>query len=156
MDCSPPGSSAHGNSQARILDWLAISFSRGSSWPGDKTHVFCITGGFSTTEPPGKPTKPVYLQVLFLSHYHSLLVSHISLSYILSIFPVPTCLSRSVLVQILQSGRTNGICIRTARYRELVHVIMEPGKSKGCRVGLQAQDSQKRALMIQFTFRDHL
>ena len=31
MDCSPPGSSVHGTSQARILEWVAISYSRGSS-----------------------------------------------------------------------------------------------------------------------------
>ena len=42
MDCSPPGSSVHGISQARILEWLAIFFSRGSSWPRDWTHVSCI------------------------------------------------------------------------------------------------------------------
>ena len=42
MDCSPPGSSVHGISQARILEQVAISFSRGSSWPRDWTHVFCI------------------------------------------------------------------------------------------------------------------
>ena len=155
MYCSHPGSSVHGNSQARTLDRVAISFSRGSSWPRDGTHIFCITGGFFTTEPLGKPTKPVHLQVLFLSHYHSLLVSYISSSYILSIFPVPTCLSWSVLVQTLQSDRTNGRCIGTARYRELFHVTMEPGKSKSSRVSLQAQDSQKRALMIQFMSKDH-
>ena len=33
MDCSLPGSSAHGISQARMLQWVAITFSRGSSWP---------------------------------------------------------------------------------------------------------------------------
>ena len=38
MDCSPPGSSVHGNSQARTLEWVAISFSRGSSGPKDRTH----------------------------------------------------------------------------------------------------------------------
>ena len=43
MDCSPPGSSVHGISQARILEWFAISFSRGSSWPRDWTHVSCIS-----------------------------------------------------------------------------------------------------------------
>ena len=37
MDCSPPGSSVHGISQARILEWVAISFSRGSSQPRDQT-----------------------------------------------------------------------------------------------------------------------
>ena len=34
MDCSPPGSSVHGISLARLQDWVAISFSKGSSWPG--------------------------------------------------------------------------------------------------------------------------
>ena len=38
-DCSPPGSSVHGISQARILEWVAISFFRGSSWPRDRTRV---------------------------------------------------------------------------------------------------------------------
>ena len=38
MDCSPPGSSVHQISQARIQEWVAISFSRGSSWPRDWTH----------------------------------------------------------------------------------------------------------------------
>ena len=39
MDCSPPVSSVHGILQARILEWIAISFSRGSSQPRDQTHV---------------------------------------------------------------------------------------------------------------------
>ena len=39
MDCSPPGSSVHGIFQARILEWVVISFSRGSSWPRDWTQV---------------------------------------------------------------------------------------------------------------------
>ena len=37
MDCSPPGSSVHGIVQARILEWVAVSFSRGSSQPRDGT-----------------------------------------------------------------------------------------------------------------------
>ena len=60
MDCSLPGSSVHGIFQARILEWLAISFSRGSSWPRDRTHISCITGRFFITEPPGKPIDRVY------------------------------------------------------------------------------------------------
>ena len=43
MDCSLPGSSVHGIFQARILEWVAISFSRGSSWPRDQTRVSCIS-----------------------------------------------------------------------------------------------------------------
>ena len=42
MDCSSPDSSVHGIFQERILDWVAISFSRGSSWPRDQTHVSYI------------------------------------------------------------------------------------------------------------------
>ena len=44
VDCSLPGSSVHGILQARILEWVAISFSRGSSRPRDQTQVFCIAG----------------------------------------------------------------------------------------------------------------
>ena len=44
MDCSLPGSSVPGILQARILEWVAISFSRGSPWPKDRTRVSCITG----------------------------------------------------------------------------------------------------------------
>ena len=39
MDHSPPGSSVLGISKARVLEWIAISFSRGSSWPRDPTRV---------------------------------------------------------------------------------------------------------------------
>ena len=52
---SPPGSSVHGILQARILEWVAISFSRGSSQPRDQTCVSCIAGRFFTAELPGKP-----------------------------------------------------------------------------------------------------
>ena len=48
MDSSPPGSSVHGVLQARILEWVAISFCKGSSWPRDWTWVSCIAGGFFT------------------------------------------------------------------------------------------------------------
>ena len=44
MDCSPPGSSVHGILQARILEWVAISFSRGSSQARDRTQVSRIAG----------------------------------------------------------------------------------------------------------------
>ena len=42
MDYSPLGSSVHGIPQARMLGWVVISSSRGSSWPRDRTHVSCI------------------------------------------------------------------------------------------------------------------
>ena len=48
MDYSPPDSFVHGTFQARIAEKFAISSSRGSSQPGDRSCVFCIAGGFFT------------------------------------------------------------------------------------------------------------
>ena len=59
-DCSPPGSSVHGILQARILEWVAIFFSGGSSWPRDQTRISLIISGFFTAEPLGKPKKPLW------------------------------------------------------------------------------------------------
>ena len=63
MDYSLPGSSVHGILQARILEWVAMPSSRGSSWPRNRTRiscivsciVSCIAGRVFTTEPLGKP-----------------------------------------------------------------------------------------------------
>ena len=54
MDCSPSGSSVHEILQVRILEWVAISSSRGSSRLGDQTGVSAITGGFFIAEPSEK------------------------------------------------------------------------------------------------------
>ena len=59
MDCSPPGSSVHGILQARILEWVAMPSSRGSSQPRDQTQSSCsccTASRFLTTEPPREPT----------------------------------------------------------------------------------------------------
>ena len=45
MDCSTSGSSLHGASQAKILEWIAMSSSRGSSWPSGQTCISCIGSG---------------------------------------------------------------------------------------------------------------
>ena len=57
MVYNPPGSSVHGIFQARILEWVAISYSRGSSLSRDQTHIFIPGSGFLTSEPSGKPNK---------------------------------------------------------------------------------------------------
>jgi len=44
-----------GTLQARILEWVAMSFSRGSSQPRDKTQVFALQADSLPSEPPGKP-----------------------------------------------------------------------------------------------------
>ena len=55
VDCSLPGSSVHGILQARTLEWATIPFSRGWSWPRDRTRVSCTAGGLFNTELPEKP-----------------------------------------------------------------------------------------------------
>ena len=54
MGCSLPGFSVHGISQARVLEWVTISFFRGSSQPKDGTCVSYVGSGFFTTDPPGE------------------------------------------------------------------------------------------------------
>ena len=54
MNCSLPDSSVHGILQARIPEWVTISFSRGSSQPGTEP-ISCIAGRFLLSEPPSKP-----------------------------------------------------------------------------------------------------
>ena len=48
MDCSPPGCSVYGIFQARILQWVAVFFSRGSSWPRNWTWISCLAGSLFT------------------------------------------------------------------------------------------------------------
>ena len=57
MDCSPPSSSVHGILQTKILEWVAISYSRDLPNPGiepESLVTLSSTGGFLTTEPPTK------------------------------------------------------------------------------------------------------
>ena len=60
MDCSLPDSSVHGILQTRILEWVAIPFSRGSSRPRIEPESPALAGGFITTELSGKPTNAPY------------------------------------------------------------------------------------------------
>ena len=61
MDCIPSGSSVYGILQARILEWVAISFSRGSSQSRDRTQVSHIAGRRFILWPPGKPLYAEYI-----------------------------------------------------------------------------------------------
>ena len=61
MDCSPPGSSVHGILKARILEGVAISFSRGSSQPRDEPGSSALQADSLPSEPPGKSLKYIYI-----------------------------------------------------------------------------------------------
>ena len=87
MNCGPPGPSVHGISQARILEWVAICFSMGSSRPRDETLVFCIgrsilycwlileTINYCLLHLKATMGLPAFLTMTLYIHYvHSLLV----------------------------------------------------------------------------------
>ena len=71
MDCSPSGSFVHGILQARILKWVAMPASRGSSWPRDRTCISCVSctaGSYLPAEPLGKPINgnEIFCNLFFL------------------------------------------------------------------------------------------
>ena len=69
LDCGPPVSSILGIFQARILEWVAISFSRGSCQPRDRTQVSCIAGRLFTVNHQGIPmTKLAFMNRKGISH----------------------------------------------------------------------------------------
>ena len=71
MDCSLPGASLHGIFQATILEWVAISFSRGSSQSRDQTLiscVSCIASGFFTAEPQGRSLVIALIIIILLDN----------------------------------------------------------------------------------------
>ena len=84
MDWSLPGSSIHGIFQAKMLEWVAISYSRGSSWSRDGTHVSCISclaGGFFATmphilRPKSRDFCRPFGHVMFLHKHFSRPLSH--------------------------------------------------------------------------------
>jgi len=91
MDCSPPGSSVCGISQVRTLEWFAISFSRGSSWPRDQTQVSCR---FFTVWPPGNDLISVYiLRSGIAGLYGSSIFNFLRYFYIISIVTEPIYVS---------------------------------------------------------------
>ena len=72
MDCSPTGSSVHGISQARTLEPVAVSYSRGSLRPSDRTHISCVSWigrRLFTTAPCGKPEVSNWLTLIAVIIY---------------------------------------------------------------------------------------
>ena len=64
MDCSPPGSSVHEISQARILEWVASSFSRWPFWPKDQTRISCTEADSLPSVTAGKPKSVLWRCVI--------------------------------------------------------------------------------------------
>ena len=84
MDWSLPGSFVHGIFQPRVLEWVAIAFSRGSSQPRDQTQVSCIAGRrftiWATREAGGTHVKPIFKALNFSLNCHRLPPAQTSVS----------------------------------------------------------------------------
>ena len=80
MDCSPPGSSVHGISQARTLEWVVISYSRGPSWPRGQTHISCIAGRFFPLHHLGSPSGTYWTcsEHYYVNDWTNLLVTRVA------------------------------------------------------------------------------
>ena len=102
MDSCPPGSSVHGISQARILEWLAVSYLRGSFQPRDQTQVSCIAGGFFTTRVTRESSKVIIL-IIALLRYNSHIIQLICQKYSIQWFLVCSQNSASSVIVVAQS-----------------------------------------------------
>ena len=91
LDYSPSGSSVHGISQERILEWVAIFFSRGSPRLRDGTQISCIAGGFFTTESPEKSSQCILVANNFIQQQQSSRVFLLSLE------------SKAILLQFMRT-----------------------------------------------------
>ena len=116
MDCSPPGSSVHGISQARMLEWVAISFSRGSSWPWDRNWVSHIADRFHTTwatrEAPIWPHTPFLFLislVMWQPSYYFLTISIMFYHIFLEIYCICSFLLKITLSHLNKVCRLKSI-----------------------------------------------
>ena len=98
MDCSPPGSSVQGILQARILAWVAMPSSRGSSWPRDRilvSYVSCIGRGGSFTTNATWETLNFFSfifiswRLITLQYYSGFCHTLTWISQFISLFPIP-------------------------------------------------------------------
>ena len=129
MDCSPPGSSVHGILQARILEWVAISFSRGSSRPRDQTQVSYIAGGLFTDSPQGSSFQ-------IFKHSECFLLSHFSRVWLCA----PAEMAAHRLPRPWDSpGKNTGVgchfllqCMKVKSEREVTQLCLTLGDPMDC------------------------
>ena len=122
MDCSLPSSSVHGILQARILERVAISFSRGSFWPRNRTQVSCIAGRFFTDWSMREIQFNVYKitnkynNIYILENYH-----HCNTSIIIIFF---MCAVRTTKIYFLSNFQYNTVnYILYIRSPEIISLI---------------------------------
>ena len=137
MDCSPPGSSVHRILQARILEWVAISYCRGSSWPRGQTHVSWVSrvGRHISTAPPGKPhEQSKYLPITNISN--SQLLSLVSLA----LFPLYISIHKYIVTIIILNNLQSVLSIKNSKNNIKKIILDTGGEEEG---GMIWQDSNE-------------
>ena len=105
MDCSLPGSSIHGIFQARVLEWVAIGFSRGSSRLRDWTRVPTLQADALPSKPPGKPLSAIYVPAIDITCEWAL-QSAAHINVVLICWSLSKCLAHcEILVSILHQRK---------------------------------------------------
>ena len=84
-DCNPPGSPVHGIFQVRILEWVAIPLSRGSSQPRDWSLVLCIVGRFFTIWATGEAHEMCYKSKFHIRFWRLIMKRNVKISLIICI-----------------------------------------------------------------------
>ena len=120
MDYSLPGSSLHGILQERILEWVSIPFSRGSSPPRDQIHVSCISGRFfiiwATSKAPQKGVQNSNADHTTVMWSQASVLAHTKWQYrtrrpsVLSPFHDPIQLSFCLFLDLCTVQKYNHIC----------------------------------------------
>ena len=122
MDCSLPHSSVHGISQARVLEWIAISFSRGSLRPSDRTRVFLIVQFSSVAQSCPTLRNPTNRSTPGLPVHHQLpefIQTHITESVMPSnhlMLCHPLLLPSSIFPSIRVFSNESALCSRWPKY----------------------------------------
>ena len=133
MDCNLPGSSVHGILQVRILIWVAMPSSRGSSRLRDWTHSLmspALTDGFCTTEPPEEPIWIIVHSYMKWSESHSVVSDSLQLHGLYSPW---TSLGQNTIVgsySLLQGiFPTQGSNPGLLHYRRIFYKLSHQGRS---------------------------
>ena len=103
MDCSPSDSSVHGILQARILEWVAMPSSRGSSWPRDEAHDSCIAGRFFYCWATGEAHTLKWFPKAFTVYCHPIISPTLSPSNLLTFFFLPYLIQHPTICHSLNT-----------------------------------------------------
>ena len=120
MDCSLPVSYVPGIFQARIMEWVAISFSRGSSWPRDRTQVSHIADRhftvWATREALSYQSPPLSLCSLKALMPVCFLLFHLNKLFFFPLFPVPCLIFLKFILNVFFGGQISQIFSRTRQH----------------------------------------